>query len=265
MKTLRFLFTYCALLLFGSLSAQDNTVWRLAWSDEFNGDTINWNCWSKVPRGKGDWKKHAADYDTLYAIENGDLVLRAIRNTSYPTDTATCLTGDVCTLNKKTFGLGRIEIRAWLGHAQGFWPAIWMLPNLENRHGSDEGEIDIMEHLNSDSIVYQTVHSYYTLKLGLDYDPPHYATANFDPDEYNVFAVERYDDSLVFLVNGQRTFCYPRIVTDKEGQFPFADNDFFLILSAQLGGSWVGPIDESQLPTEMRIDYVRYYKKAEVN
>lgn len=29
----------------------------------------------------------------------------------------------------------------------------------------------------------------------------------------------------------------------------------------QLGGSWVGAVDPKQLPVEMHIDWVRFYKK----
>jgi hypothetical protein len=32
-----------------------------------------------------------------------------------------------------------------------------------------------------------------------------------------------------------------------------------MILSAQLGGHWIGPIEASQLPVKMEIDYVRFY------
>ncbi|GHU64212.1 hypothetical protein FACS1894160_4170 [Bacteroidia bacterium] len=81
-----------------------------------------------------------------------------------------------------------------------------------------------------------------------------------DPDGYNVYAVELYADSLSFDINGVHTFTYPRINTDKEGQFPF-DRDFYLMLDMQLGGSWVGRIEPNDLPMEMWIDWVHFYKK----
>lgn len=237
----------------------DTKLWKLSWSDEFN-DSIDWTVWSKVPRGKADWNRHMSDWDSLYIVEDGNLVLRAVNNTSQDTDTALFLTGGLWGYQKKDFGHGRVEICAKLGCAGGFWPAIWMLPNLRDRIWPDDGEIDIMEHLNYDSIVYQTVHSYYTLKLGIKDNPPQGSTIAYNPNEYNVFAVERYQDSLVFFINNQRSFCYPKIDADKERQFPFNDNPFYLILSAQLGGGWVGRIFPEDLPTEMRIDYVRYYE-----
>ena len=63
------------------------------------------------------------------------------------------------------------------------------------------------------------------------------------------------------FINDIHTFAYPRIETGKEGQFPFTDKEFYLLLDMQLGGSWVGAVDSSDLPVEMEIDWVRFYQK----
>lgn len=70
-----------------------------------------------------------------------------------------------------------------------------------------------------------------------------------------------YPDSLVFFINDNHTFTYPRIETDKEGQYPFSDGQFYLLLDMQLGGSWVGAVEPDDLPVEMEIDWVRFYQK----
>ena len=129
-----------------------------------------------------------------------------------------------------------------------------------NNQWPDGGEIDIMERLNYDTIAYQTVHSHYITTLGIKNNPPHYSTASIHPDDFNVYAVEMYPDSLVFFINEKRNFCYPRIETDKEGQFPF-DKPFYLLIDQQLGGSWVGSVSMEDLPVEMEIDWVRFYQK----
>ncbi len=71
--------------------------------------------------------------------------------------------------------------------------------------------------------------------------------------------MELHSDSLVFFINGHRTFSYPRIKTDKGGQFPFTDHKYYLLLDMQLGGSWVGKVDPKELPVEMEIDRVKFY------
>ncbi len=213
--------------------------------------------WSKIPRGNSDWNRHMSDVDSCYAMRDGKLVLRGIRNNNQSSDTSAYLTGGVYTKGKMAFGPGRLEIRARLNGAKGAWPAFWLL--AENSQWPGGGEIDIMEHLNYDSIVYQTVHSYYTLTLGIKDHPPHGGTAKIDLHDFNTYAVEKYPDSLVFYVNDKRTFAYPRIQTDKQGQFPYTEHKHYLLLDMQLGGNWVGSIHAGDLPVEMEIDWVRFY------
>lgn len=235
--------------------------WKLVWEENFDqSEQFDENVWSKIPRGTADWNNYMSDFDSCYALRNGKMILRGIVNHSLPNDTAPYLTGGIYTKGKVNFTKeGRIEIHAKLNGATGAWPAFWMLPENESWPGG--GEIDIMERLNHDSIAYQTVHNTYTYTLGIKDNPKHGSTGIIDPNEYNTYGVEMYSDSLVFFINGNRTFAYPRIETDKEGQYPFADKAFYLLIDMQLGGSWVGKIDPAELPVEMEIDWVRYYKK----
>ncbi|MBP6175967.1 MAG: glycoside hydrolase family 16 protein [Fermentimonas sp.] len=230
--------------------------WQLVWEEDFNGSDIDYSVWSKIPRGKSDWNNYMSDYDSLYEVANGNLILRGIVNNVLPNDTAPFITGGVYTKDKIVFGEGRLEIRAKLNGAKGAWPAFWMLP--EDAQWPHGGEIDIMERLDYDSIVYQTVHTNYTYNLNIK-NPPNGATAPINPEDYNTYAVEKRKDTLSFFVNNNLTFQYPRIETDKVGQFPFNDQDFYLLIDMQLGGSWVGKVDPETLPVEMYIDRVRFY------
>ena len=233
--------------------------WRLVWEENF--DQINDfdpAVWSKIPRGTADWNNYMSDFDSLYEMRNGNLVLRGIQNLTQPQDTAPFLTGGVYTKGKMGFMDGRLEIKAKLNGATGAWPAFWLLP--QEGQWPMGGEIDIMERLNYDNIAYQTVHSHYTYDLGFKTTPPQGSTGPIHPEAYNVYAVEMYADSLCFFINDQHTFTYPRIETGQEGQFPF-HQPFYLLLDMQLGGSWVGAVDPTELPVEMSIDWVRFYQK----
>ena len=64
----------------------------------------------------------------------------------------------------------------------------------------------------------------------------------------------------MFLEVGRRTFAYPKIETDKDGQFPF-DKPYYLLVDMQLEGGCVGPVDTHDLPVEMYVDWVRYYQR----
>lgn len=231
----------------------------LVWEENFNQtENFDGTKWSKIPRGPSDWNRHMSSFDSCFAMRDGKLVLRGIRNTTQVADTSKYLTGGVYTKDKVGFGFGRLEIRAKLNNAKGAWPAFWMLG--QGRKYPQGGEIDIMEHLNHDDIVYQTVHSSYTIDLKIKDNPKHSATAKINPNDFNTYAVEKHKDSLVFFVNNKRTFAYPRIQTDKPNQFPFSEGDHYLLLDMQLGGNWVGAIDPLQLPVEMEIDWVKFYK-----
>lgn len=241
----------------------DSDDWQLVWEENFDSTAIDTSTWVRIPRGTANWNDCMTTADTCYELRDGNLILHGIRAYEGNNDSVPYLTGGVYTRGKKSFGNGRLEIRAKLGAARGAWPAIWLLPDpaYQASQWPDGGEIDIMERLNYDTIAYQTVHSRYTLELKLDTIPPHYATGAINPDDYNVYAVEMYPDSLSFYINDTHTFTYPRIETDKPWQFPYADAPFYLLIDMQLGGDWVGEVDPADLPVEMAVDWVRFYQK----
>lgn len=246
-------------LFCGSLSAGE-PKWTLVWEDDFLKDGhIDPAKWTQINRGNSDWNRHMSANPACYAVADGKLILRGLNNTN-TADPVKVITGGLTTKGKFEFTYGKVEIRAKLGCAQGAWPAFWML-SQSTHHGPypHSGEIDIMEHLNFDTLIYQTVHSHYTLNLGEKKNPVHSGTAKLKPDEYNVYGLEWFPDKLVFTLNGKATFTYPRIQTDKPGQWPF-DQPFYLLIDMQLGGNWVGKIDNAQLPVQMEIDWVRVYE-----
>ena len=78
-------------------------------------------------------------------------------------------------------------------------------------------------------------------------------------DKWNVYATEIWPDSVRLFVNDVLTLTYPR-VEGKEKQFPWPDYPFYIILSNQLGGNWVGAVNKpEELPSELRVDWVKVY------
>lgn len=236
--------------------------WELVWSDTFDrSETLDSTKWTRIPRGGSDWNRHMSLREDLVEIKDGKMVLWGVANDRPDEDTARFITGGVWTKETYSYKYGKIEIKAKLESATGAWPAFWML-GATNVHGGypHNGEIDLMEHLNYDSIVYQTVHSHYTLNHGIKDNPVSGGIGRIDPDGWNTYGMEWTADSMVFLVNDKKTFSYPRIETELDGQYPF-DEPFYLLIDMQLGGSWVGAVDMEQLPVKMEIDWVKIWQQ----
>lgn len=234
--------------------------WEVIWQDDFNGQEIDTTYWTRIPPNTADWGNYMTDDPACYRIEDGKLYLKGIVNPDTIKDIRPYLTGGIYTKGKLAFQYGKIEIRAKLECAQGAWPAMWMLAE-QNKYGKypRNGEIDIMEHLNFDKIIYQTTHSYYTLDLGIKDNPKHHGTARININEFNTFGLEWHHDKLVFTLNGEKTFTYPRVEGVDPSQWPY-DQPFYVLIDQQLGGSWVGKIEPNDLPVNMIIDWVKVYQ-----
>lgn len=234
--------------------------WQLIWEDNFDSAELDTTKWTRIPPNNADWGRHMTSDSICYDITDGKLYLKGIVNPDTLSDPRPFLTGGVYTKGKFAFQYGKIEIRAKLECAQGAWPAMWMLAE-ENKYGAypKNGEIDIMEHLNFDKLIYQTTHSYYTLELKQKDNPPHSGTAKVNIDEFNTYGLEWYPDKLVFTLNGEETFRYPKVEGVDPSQWPY-DQPFYVLIDQQLGGSWVGEVNPDDLPVQMIIDYVKVYE-----
>ncbi len=234
--------------------------WKVVWQDDFNSPELDTTKWTKIPPNGSPWGKHMTSDPKCYAIEDGKIYLKGIVNPDTISDPRPFLTGGIYTKGKFAFQYGKIEINAKLECAHGSWPAMWMLAE-QNKFGDypKNGEIDIMEHLNFDDIIYQTTHSYYTLDLGKSNNPPHGGTAKIDINQFNTFGLEWYPDKLVFSLNGIETFSYPKVEGVDASQWPY-DQSFYVLIDQQLGGSWVGEINPDDLPVSMIVDWVKVYQ-----
>lgn len=233
--------------------------WKLVWNDEFDRpDVIDSKKWSPCERGKSDWDDTMTRDPRCYAVKGGVLQLRGIREDAKGGDTAEFLTGGLTSKGKFQFKHGKIEIRARFKSAKGAWPALWLL-------GVDggwpkNGEMDLMEHLNFDNFVYQTVHSHYTQSVDKSNTPPKGKTAEIKKDDFNTYGVEWDAQKVVFTVNGKPSHTYPHVAEKGPDQWPF-DQPFYIILSMQIEGSWVGKADSKDFPAWMEIDWVRVYSR----
>lgn len=229
----------------------DTTKYQLVWSDEFDEDSINTNVWN-FERGGNGWGNNEQQYyqSDNASIENGNLVITAKKETvgsnSYTSSRMT-------TQGKKEFEYGRIEARIKLPLGQGLWPAFWLLGSDINIAGWPAcGETDIMEHINTDSLIYGTIH---WDNNGHAQDGSHTSSS---PSQYHVYALEWTASTIKWSIDSVEYY-KSNILSNTQDEFRAP---FFIILNLAVGGNWPGQqIDESKLPAKMYVDYVRVYQK----
>ncbi len=247
----------CMAVLMNACASQ-KSEWKLVWTEDFKGNSIDEASWSRVGKGPSDWNDMMSLRPDLAYVEKGELVLLGKTNDHSSADTTAFVTGGVSSKGKKAFQMARVEIRAKFNSVQGFWPALWLMPDARMKD-NDYAEIDLMEHLNHEDKMYQTLHSRYTLNGGRDIKNSE--ATKIDKDGWNVYATEVWADSVCLFVNDVKTLTYPR-VEGKDMQFPWPDYPFYVILSNQLGGKWVGPVSKpEELPSELRVDWVKVYER----
>lgn len=239
----------------------ENPVWTLVWEEDFDNDYIDTTVWSKLTKADTEARKYMSENPECFGFKDGCLVLKAIKNPNAKGQEDAYLTGGITTQHKFSFAPGKVEVRAKLPMAKGTWPAIWMMPYDNTEPWPTEGEVDIMEHLGTQTVVHQTVHSNYTQKYP-DAMPHMTEMPSVNMDDFNTYGVTISADSVNFYINGVKTMGYPKVMSLlSEDQFPFYRN-WYLMIDMQLGG-WAGEIDKSVLPSEMQVDWVKYYKLTE--
>lgn len=240
---------------------RDAVEYRLVWQDDFDGSRLDTTHWSIIERGPSEWQKFMSPNKSLFRQRHGYMRLYARQNDNIEkSDTASYLTGGICTQHKLTFTYGKIEVRARIHGATGCWPAIWIKSDDPKLWGYPErAEIDIMEYASHWKYVSQTLHSNYTDILKHTKNPDNQVLPHVDVSEWNVYGVEILPDRVLLTVNGDVKLDYPKLETDEVGQFPYGVESFLLI-DMQVGNKYLKKILAEEYPAWMDIDWVRVYE-----
>lgn len=232
--------------------------WELKFTENFSGAKPNPRLWRRIegnPSGP-DWLKNISTREDLVAIERGALVLKGIVNDDPSSDPRRVIAGGVYTRGTFNMKYGKLEMRVRFEGCKGAWPAIWMMPEKSPNGWPNDGEIDIIERLNHDPFVYQTVHSAWA--EAHPSNPPRGGRGVIKPDAWNIFTLEWTPETLVWRVNGKVTHTYKKI-GDDHNRWPWTA-PFYLLIDMQLGGKWVGEVDEASLPAKMYVDWIKFYQ-----
>ena len=260
--------------------------WELVWRDEFDEnkmDTSKWSYWENGnPWNSGNYMDENGELVDQYGFkakqyylrdnvkfEDGYLVITVKKedNKTVKIDgkdrKILYSSGAIHTKDKFSVREGKIEMRATMPEGIGTWPAFWTWPEGYSQASNipAKEEIDVFE-IYGDNLqrVTGTAHALkadntYASFVGSDLK----IKKNEDLTRFNTYAVEWDEKEIKWLFNGR---VYKRLSMKKVGRS--SENIFklphFLIINVALQNK-TGEDGDVKFPTEMKVDYVRVYKK----
>ena len=166
-----------------------------------------------------------------------------------------------------SFQYGRVEFRAEVPEAQGFWPAAWLMGNnIATVNWPACGEQDVLERVNAAATPDFNVGSVHGpgftgTSLGTTYNFPAGQTAGtwhtygmiWSPGKVSYYV----DDPTNLYV----TYTPSSLTGISGATWPFdGGQSNFIILNLAVGGDYPGsPTSSTPFPSEMLVDYVRLY------
>jgi beta-glucanase (GH16 family) len=236
-------------------NTSDTTSYTLVWSDEFNGTAVDTTKWGFVTGSLNVNQEEEYYQPSNATVANGYLMITA-KNQSQGGFSYT--SARMSTANKFNVTYGKIEARIALPIGAGLWPAFWMLGSDINTGTTwpSCGEIDIMEHIDTDSLIYGTMHwlsGGQAVQYGLNMAS--------SPSQFHIYSVVWNANSIQWYVDN--TLYVTGNIANNVNSTGAFHSPFFILLNLAVGGSWPGlTVDQSKLPATMYVDYVRVYQAA---
>jgi beta-glucanase (GH16 family) len=252
---------------------QTRAGWQLMWSDDFSGGSLNATNWTfDTGNGNNGWGNRELEFYTTRPenVYVGDGMLHIVARKE------TFQGKNYTSAKLKTRGLfsqkyGRFEFCARLPQGQGYWPALWMMPeDAVYGHWAASGEIDVMENKGGDpGKIFGTIHYGGTPPHNAHSHGPHF---DFPPGDsaqnFHLYAVEWTSNSISWSVDNHvyetQTNWWSSINGGGHNPYPAPfDQPFYIIMNLAVGGQFGGnPNDTTLFPGEMQVKYVRVYGQA---
>ncbi|MDY6387981.1 MAG: glycoside hydrolase family 16 protein [Fibrobacter sp.] len=231
------------------------------WHDEFDSiDTTQWSFETGASGwGNNEWQYYTNRSENAF-VQDGILHIRASKE-DY--EGAKYTSARMITKGKFSFTYGTIEARIALPTGNGIWPAFWMLgENINAVSWPACGEIDIIEAVNDENVVYGTNHWQYEgghAQYG-NSTKDYYGTSKvLDITQFHNYKMVWNEKLIAMYVDD---FKYQEIAIENaaDGLEAFHKPQFF-ILNVAVAGNWPGfDVDDAQFPNEMLVDYIRVLK-----
>lgn len=261
----------CAVLLLmggglqvsASARSDAHQAWRMIWSDNFAGTSLNAHKWNTEHVASPRNNELEFYIPRNVAVGGGHLSLIS-RHESYQGQSYTSAAVD--TYQKFSFTYGKVVIRARLPvMGAGIWPALWMLGTGCNPVGppcpwpaDGANEIDNLEAVNTPSTMYMTPHWGDVPGHDLASGGCTFSGADFSAGYHTFGMIWKPGGVIEWYVDGRQ-----RCVRSAPGHFT---DPMYLIFNTAIGGSWPGPPDSATpFPQRFDIDYVRVYQHGNAN
>ena len=235
--------------------------YTLAWSDEFNGSTIN-NSWWTFETGKTGWGNNELQNYTNSTenafVSGGNLIIEARQESSGSNNYSSAR---MITKGQKVFKFGRIDIRAKAPKGKGIWPALWMLGNnIDAVNWPACGEIDILELLGHEpNKIYGTLHWGANVGSHASKGTSYVLSSGSFDQQFHVYSIIWTLDAIKILIDDQQYLQFAKSDVGSSN-YPF-NSDFFFIFNIAVGGNWPGsPDSTTPFPQRLVVDYVRVFQ-----
>lgn len=243
-------------------------AWNIAWSDEFNGTSIDSNTWTFESGNNNGWGNNELEFYTGRTqnayVSNGLLHIVALRES---TNGFNYTSARMKTEGAFSKTYGRFEFRAKLPPGLGFWPALWLLgTNISSVGWPACGEIDIMENKGSVlNTVQGTIHYSDASNNHLQSTGHFYSANNGMVTNFHNYMLEWTTNQVRWFVDGI-VYETQTSWSSSTGPYPAPFNmPFFIIMNLAVGGSYLGNPSVSNInantvfPGDMQVDYVRVW------
>lgn len=273
--------------------------WSVVWEDTFDGNgqpnSANWNyhvgnglnpgigAFSGWGNGEWEWYRPENAYR-----QNGNLVIRADYNT-----TPTVIAGRnwfqrsarITTKGKRSWQYGRIEARIAMPSAVGTWPAFWMMGtscddtvtsnyaapithfDTMASNWSSCGEIDIMEHRNTEAVTFQNLFwdsrtGLFPWGNGLNNEQPNQANVG-DVTQFHLYTIEWDANQIRWYIDRDTRPTPVHTVDITAANKEEFRKPFHIILNLAISGQFTGWAEPNpaQFPLSMQVDYVRVWQR----
>lgn len=230
------------------------------WRDEFNHKgTPRTNMWTRSVTTPGEQLSAYRDDDANAYIKNGYLHLKIIKTDDKDIPYTA---GRVIANSQYHFKKGKLVVRAKAPLSKGVWPAIWL--NGPKTIYGYFAELDLMEHVHAmgDSCYEACYHLWGEFRGKKGNHVSYGQKVDVNVGEWHIYTLEVTDDRITMKVDDKVVY---EIVPGMYGDEWPKDQEYSLRLAMAYGGYGASKhgIDDNALPTEMLVDYVRFYELKE--